>query len=178
MRNWATPQSERLWCCWSKRRSRRSSVGGPRKTSKCSRNLDARAPPAHLPKVGVGDRLRPPVRFLSAAIDREVRSLKVERHNAKEKSMLRKYVPFPLLGIFFVGTAAFASPVCTKEPEHKWLSEAAMQQKIAEMGYKNIKVLKKTTTGCYEIYGYTADNRKAEVYFNPITGEPVEKNVD
>ncbi len=73
---------------------------------------------------------------------------------------------------------AFASPTCTKEPETKWLSEAAMKQKISEMGYKDIKVFKKTTTGCYEIYGYTADGRKAEVYFNPVDGAIVENNVD
>lgn len=53
-----------------------------------------------------------------------------------------------------------------------------MKQKIAEMGYKDIKVFKKTTTGCYEIYGYTGDGRKAEVYFHPVTGAPIEKNVD
>jgi hypothetical protein len=92
--------------------------------------------------------------------------------------MLRKYVALSLLGVCFAGSSAFASPVCTNEPEHKWLSEAAMKQKIAEMGYKNLKVFKKTTTGCYEIYGYTANDRKAEVYFNPVTGETVEKNVD
>lgn len=74
--------------------------------------------------------------------------------------------------------AAFASPTCTKEPEAKWLSEAAMKQKISDMGYKNIKVFKKTNTGCYEIYGYAADGRKAEVYFNPVNGEIVENNVD
>ena len=53
-----------------------------------------------------------------------------------------------------------------------------MKQKIAEMGFKDIKVFKTTRSGCYEIYGYNADGRKAEVYFNPVTGEIVEENVD
>jgi hypothetical protein len=92
--------------------------------------------------------------------------------------MISKTLVLSALAVSFMASAAFASPVCTKEPEGKWLSESAMKQKIAEMGYKDIKVFKKTTTGCYEIYGYTADNRKAEVYFNPVTGETVEKNVD
>jgi hypothetical protein len=74
--------------------------------------------------------------------------------------------------------SALASPTCTTEPESKWLSETAMKEKIAAMGYKNIRVFKKTTSGCYEIYGYTADNRKAEVYFNPVDGSVVEKNLD
>ena len=83
-----------------------------------------------------------------------------------------------LIGLSIASSSAHASPTCTKEPESKWISEAAMKQKIAELGYKDIKVFKKTTSGCYEIYGYSADGRKAEVYFNPVTGAVVEKNED
>lgn len=75
-------------------------------------------------------------------------------------------------------STALASPTCTREPQDKWLSEEAMKQKISQMGFKNIKVFKKTSSGCYEIYGYNADGRKAEVYFNPVTGEIVETDVD
>jgi hypothetical protein len=53
-----------------------------------------------------------------------------------------------------------------------------MKEEIAAMGYKNIRVFKKTNSDCYEIYGYTADNRKAEVYFNTVDGSVVQKNVD
>lgn len=73
---------------------------------------------------------------------------------------------------------ALASPKCTMEPQEKWLSEVVMKEKIAEMGYTQIKVFKKTMNGCYEIYGYTEDGRKAEVYFNPVDGSVVEKNID
>jgi len=73
---------------------------------------------------------------------------------------------------------AAASPTCTRQPESQWLSEAEMQKKIGQMGYKEIKVFKKTASGCYEIYGRTGDGRKAEVYFNPVTGAVVESNVD
>lgn len=73
---------------------------------------------------------------------------------------------------------AVASPTCTRQPESQWLSEAEMQKKISQMGYKEIKVFKKTASGCYEIYGRTGDGRKAEVYFNPVTGAVVESNVD
>lgn len=73
---------------------------------------------------------------------------------------------------------ASASPACTKAPESTWLSETEMRQKIAAMGYKDIRVFKKTTTGCYEIYARTAEGRKAEVYFNPVDGSIVEKNED
>ena len=92
--------------------------------------------------------------------------------------MIRKSLLIAAAGLCLVSSAALASPTCTKEPESKWLSESAMKQKIADMGYKDIKIFKKTTTGCYEIYGYTADGHKAEVYFNPVTAAIVEKTVD
>ncbi len=77
-----------------------------------------------------------------------------------------------------VAGPALASPKCTNQPQSKWLSEDAMKAKIAKMGYKKIRTFQKTMSGCYEIYGFTADNKKAEVYFNPITGAVVEKNID
>ncbi|MCK0207984.1 PepSY domain-containing protein [Starkeya koreensis] len=73
--------------------------------------------------------------------------------------------------------AAFASPACTSEPKDKWMSEQAMQAKVAEMGYQKIKTFK-VTGSCYEIYGYTKDNKKAEVYFNPVTGAVVKAEID
>lgn len=84
-----------------------------------------------------------------------------------------------LLGVLVtINFPAFASPQCTTEPQEKWLSEETMKAKIEEMGYNRIKVFKKTMSGCYEIYGYTGDGRKAEVYFNPVDGSVVEKNID
>jgi hypothetical protein len=75
-------------------------------------------------------------------------------------------------------TAAAASPQSTAEPRSKWLSEAAMKGKITQSGeYRDIKVFK-VSGNCYEIYGHTKDGRRAEVYFNPVNGVPVEKNID
>ncbi|PZQ17721.1 MAG: PepSY domain-containing protein [Ancylobacter novellus] len=73
-------------------------------------------------------------------------------------------------------SAAFAGPQCTAEPKDKWMSEDAMKAKVAEMGYKDIKTFK-VSGPCYEIYGYTKDGKKAEVYFNPVTGEVVKANI-
>ena len=74
--------------------------------------------------------------------------------------------------------SAQASPTCTTQPKSAWLSEDAMKQKIAEMGYHDIRVFKTTKSGCYEIYGLNAEGRKAEVYFNPVDGSVVQANVD
>lgn len=73
--------------------------------------------------------------------------------------------------------AAFAGPVCTTEPKDNWMSEQAMQAKVAEMGYQKIKTFK-VSGSCYEIYGYTKDNKKAEVYFNPVTGAVVKAEIN
>ncbi|MBN9016949.1 MAG: PepSY domain-containing protein [Rhizobiales bacterium] len=70
--------------------------------------------------------------------------------------------------------AAFADPVCTKEPKSAWMSEDAMKAKIAELGYQKIKTFK-VSGSCYEIYGYDKNNKKAEVYFNPVDGSIVKE---
>lgn len=73
--------------------------------------------------------------------------------------------------------AAFAGPTCTTEAKDKWMTEEAMKAKVSEMGYQKIKTFK-VSGSCYEIYGYTKDNRKAEVYFNPVTGAVVKSEID
>jgi len=72
--------------------------------------------------------------------------------------------------------AALASPNCTAEPQSAWLSQDAMKAKVDELGYK-IKTFQVTGT-CYEIYGWTKDDKRAEVYFNPVTGDVVEAEID
>lgn len=83
-----------------------------------------------------------------------------------------------LIAMTTFASSALASPQCTKKPESQWLSEKVMRAKIKEMGYGEIKIFRKTASGCYEIYGYTGDGHRAEVYFNPVDGSVVEKNVD
>ncbi|HXZ15490.1 MAG TPA: PepSY domain-containing protein [Roseiarcus sp.] len=72
--------------------------------------------------------------------------------------------------------AIMAAPNCTAEPREKWMSEDAMKAKIATLGYERIKTFK-VSGSCYEIYGYTNDGRKAEVYFNPVTGDRVKSYI-
>jgi len=72
---------------------------------------------------------------------------------------------------------ASAAPVCTKLPAAKWLSQAQMKAKIDTMGYRDIKVFQ-VSGSCYEIYAHTKDGKRAEVYFNPVTGAVVQNNID
>lgn len=68
---------------------------------------------------------------------------------------------------------ALASPSCTKEPKSKWMSEDSMKAKIDALGYK-VKTFE-VTGNCYEIYGKDKDGKRAEVYFNPVSGDIVQK---
>ncbi len=70
-------------------------------------------------------------------------------------------------------TLALASPSCTNEPKSKWMSEDAMKAKIDTLGYK-VKTFE-VTGNCYEIYGKDKEGNRAEVYFNPVSGDIVQK---
>lgn len=68
---------------------------------------------------------------------------------------------------------ALASPSCTTEPKSNWMSADAMKAKIDALGYK-VKTFE-VTGNCYEIYGKDQSGNRAEVYFNPVSGEIVQK---
>lgn len=81
-----------------------------------------------------------------------------------------------VLAIVAAPAAAHAGPACTNEPREKWMTEDAMKAKVATLGYERIKTFK-ISGSCYEIYGYTKDGQKAEVYFNPVTGDIVKSYI-
>lgn len=80
------------------------------------------------------------------------------------------------LALTLVAGPVLAAPKCTTEAKDKWLSEEVMKQKIAEMGFKDIRTFK-TSGSCYEIYGHDKDGRKAEVYFNPVDASIVKSEI-
>lgn len=98
----------------------------------------------------------------------EVRNMK--------KQMMAFLMATTLVAPLAAPLTAFAGADCTDEPREKWMSEHEMQKKILDMGY-TIERFKIDDT-CYEIYGRTAENRKVEAYFNPVTGEVVKQEID
>lgn len=93
---------------------------------------------------------------------------------------MKRSLPFKVLfatAALSIASMATASPVCTKLPQAKWLTPAQMKAKIATMGYRDIKVFQ-VSGSCYEIYAHTKDGKRAEVYFNPVTGAVVQNNID
>lgn len=83
---------------------------------------------------------------------------------------------FAASSILTIAGTADAAPACTSEPKSQWLTEAQMKAKVAEMGY-TVKTFK-VSGNCYEIYGHSRDGKRAEVYFNPVSGAIVRNNVD
>lgn len=85
-------------------------------------------------------------------------------------------LPLSLGAALLAPAITSAAPKCTTEPRDKWMSEEAMKAKVAELGYERIRTFK-ISGDCYEIYGYTKDGKKAEVYFDPVTGAVVQANI-
>ncbi len=76
---------------------------------------------------------------------------------------------------------ANAAADCPKAPQEKWMHVLDMQKKIVnEYGFAIKRFL--TDGHCYEIYGWGLNDKKdkfveIEVYFNPVDGSIVKKNV-
>jgi hypothetical protein len=86
---------------------------------------------------------------------------------------MRAYHTIALFLLLF-GTAASAEPRCATKPDERWLTEAEMRSRAAAMGYV-VSVFKKTSGNCYEIYGKNIEGKRIEVYFDPVTGDPVKQ---
>lgn len=71
--------------------------------------------------------------------------------------------------------AVFAAPACTTEAQSKWMPEASMKKMIEGQGY-TIKEFKVSGT-CYEFYGKSKDGKRAEIYYNPVTGAVVKQKL-
>ncbi|HEX8214054.1 MAG TPA: PepSY domain-containing protein [Allosphingosinicella sp.] len=85
---------------------------------------------------------------------------------------------FGIIVVVALGVAGCSGgdPNCTTEPKSAWMSEAAMQARVTELGYKaNVF---KVSGNCYEIYGTDKEGRDVEVYFNPVTGEVVKSEIE
>lgn len=91
---------------------------------------------------------------------------------------MKNVVKFAIAALVFaLPPAASASPQCTTQPKSEWLTPEQMKEIIAKMDFKDVKIFQ-VSGNCYEIYAHTKDGHRAEIYFNPVTGEVVEKNVD
>jgi len=81
-----------------------------------------------------------------------------------------------LSGLALIAPLAFAGPHCTDVDKAQWQDQAKFQEQLKAEGY-DIKKFKITSGNCYEIYGHDKDQRKVEIYFDPVSGKPVKESV-
>ena len=79
--------------------------------------------------------------------------------------------------LLLLASSVQAGPSCTDGPSSNWIPKDRMQDQIREQGYK-IKNFKTTSGGCYEIYGWDKQSQRVEIYFHPVTGAIVKKEVE
>lgn len=57
-------------------------------------------------------------------------------------------------------------------PQAEWGKQMDLQRKLLDDGWKKVRQVK-VDNGCYEVYGFDVNGKRAEVYFNPKTFEKV-----
>ena len=57
-------------------------------------------------------------------------------------------------------------------PKSERRPQMELQKKLEADGWKKVRQVK-VENGCYEVYGFDQDNKRAEVFFNPKTFEKV-----
>lgn len=75
--------------------------------------------------------------------------------------------------VLLAPAAAFAddeNAKCTDVAQASWLTVDAIKAKAEAAGYTDIKQVK-IEGSCYEVYAHDKDGNKAEVLFNPATGD-------
>ncbi|WP_370979437.1 PepSY domain-containing protein [Agaribacterium sp. ZY112] len=84
-----------------------------------------------------------------------------------------------LLALSLTSSFAFAGADCPEAEPDTWLSKLDMQKKIVnDYGFSIKRFL--IDGNCYEIYGWETDSeskeeKRIEVYFNPVNGDIVKK---
>lgn len=77
------------------------------------------------------------------------------------------------LTLSLAAAGAWAGPKCDA-PKEKWMKEGDFRAMVQKQGYE-IKKFKVSSGNCYEIYGVDKDGKKVEIYFDPASGNPVER---
>ena len=76
-----------------------------------------------------------------------------------------------LLAFAAAGASAQHAERCEPIPKDQWKPQAELERKLVNQGWKISRV--KITNGCYEVYGFDAQGKKAEAFFNPKSFERV-----
>ena len=81
-----------------------------------------------------------------------------------------------IIALSLVFSACTKKTQCTKEDKSQWQDQEAFKKSLEEQGYR-INKFKVTEGNCYEIYGWDKDEKKVEIYFNPVDGTKVKEEI-
>lgn len=87
---------------------------------------------------------------------------------------MKRWMVFSMLALAFVSCSKKTQ--CTTEDKSKWQDQESFKANLVTEGYK-INKFKVTEGNCYEIYGWDKEKNKVEIYFNPVDGSIVKKEM-
>jgi hypothetical protein len=84
---------------------------------------------------------------------------------------MKRLLVTALLATFASATFAHGNVSCPVVPKEEKKGQMELQKKLEGEGWKVRKV--QNYNGCYEVYGFDGQGKKAEAFFNPKTFERV-----
>ncbi|NCT84509.1 MAG: PepSY domain-containing protein [Comamonadaceae bacterium] len=84
---------------------------------------------------------------------------------------MQRLVVCGLLALAASGAFAHGNVSCPAMPKEEKQPQMALQKKLEGEGWRVRQV--KNSNGCYEVYGFDGQGKKAEAFFNPKTFERV-----
>lgn len=79
-----------------------------------------------------------------------------------------------MLALLALSGAALADTDCARQDRSAWMSESQFREQMKRQGVQITK-FRITPGNCYEIYGFDANGRKLEIYYDPVDARPVEE---
>jgi hypothetical protein len=84
---------------------------------------------------------------------------------------MKRLLATTLLAAFAGASFAHGNVSCPVVPKEEMKGQMELQKKLEGEGWKVRKV--QNYNGCYEVYGFDAQGKKAEAFFHPKTFERV-----
>ena len=78
-----------------------------------------------------------------------------------------------MLALLALSSAALADTDCARQDRSAWMPESQFREQMKRQGVQITK-FRITPGNCYEIYGFDANGRKLEIYYDPVDAQPVE----
>lgn len=90
---------------------------------------------------------------------------------------MRQAVLAAAAAMVFAASAASAQDLCVVKEGEKQMTADEAKEKMVAAGYTDIRNVE-MEHGCLEGKGFTADQKRLEVYVHPVSGEIVEVKIE